>query len=61
MNANKKIFITGASGGIGSAICEKFADNNFILILTSSSDNKILQLKKKYGDKHHYYKIDLSN
>ncbi len=61
MNTKKKIFITGASGGIGSAICEKFADNNFTLILTSSSDNKILQLKRKYGDKHHYYKIDLSD
>ena len=31
MNENKKIFITGASGGIGSAICEKFIDKNFIL------------------------------
>ena len=25
---NKKIFITGASGGIGSAICKKFLDKN---------------------------------
>ena len=60
MKMNKKIFITGASGGIGSAICEKFIDKNFILVLTSSSDDKILQLKQKYGDKHYYYKIDLS-
>ena len=58
---NKKIFITGASGGIGSAICEKFVDENFTLVLTSSSDNKILQLKKQYGDKHYFYKIDLSD
>ena len=58
---NKKIFITGASGGIGSAICKKFVDKNFILVLTSSSDNKISELKEQYGDKHFYYKIDLSN
>ena len=58
---NKKIFITGASGGIGSAICEKFVNENFTLVLTSSSDYKILQLKKQYGDKHYFYKIDLSD
>lgn len=56
-----KIFITGASGGIGSAICEKFINKNYILVLTSSSDKKIENLKKKYGDNHHYYKIDLSD
>ena len=58
---NKKIFITGASGGIGSAICKKFVDKNFKLVLTSSSDNNISKLKEKYGDEHFYYKIDLSN
>ena len=31
MNENKKIFITGASGGIGSAICKKFKDKKFTL------------------------------
>ncbi len=61
MTLNKKIFITGASGGIGSAICKKFVDKNFTLVLTSSSDEKILQLKELYGDKHYYYKIDLSD
>ena len=58
---NKKIFITGASGGIGSAICKKFVDKNYILILTSSSENNISKLKDQYGDDHFYYKIDLSN
>ena len=58
---NKKIFITGASGGIGSAICKKFVDKNYILVLTSSSDNNISRLKEEYGDEHFYYKIDLSN
>ncbi len=55
-----KIFITGASGGIGSAISEKFLDNNFTLVLTSSSDEKLKNLKNKYGNEHHYYKVDIS-
>ena len=61
MAINKKILITGASGGIGSAICKKFINNNSKLVLTSSSDDKILQLKEKYGDGHYYYKVDLSD
>ena len=61
MQDNKKVFITGASGGIGSAICEKFKNKNFTLILTSSSDSKISSLKDKYGNQNYYYKIDLSN
>ena len=55
----KKVFITGASGGIGSAICEKFISNNYILILTSSSENKLSNLKQNYGNNHFYYKVNL--
>ena len=61
MNKNKKIFITGSSGGIGSAICDKFVDKNYTLVLTSSSDDKIIKLKEKYGNNHYYYKVDLSD
>ena len=32
MNEIKKIFITGASGGIGSAICKKFIDKKIYRI-----------------------------
>ena len=35
----KKILITGASGGIGSSIADKFLKNKYEMILTSSSDN----------------------
>jgi len=56
----KKLFITGASGGIGTAICQKFVKNNFKLILTSSSDEKIEKLRNLYGEDHYYYKLDLS-
>ena len=61
MNQTKKVLITGASGGIGSSICKKFNDSSFTLILTSSSNEKIYRLKNKYGEKHYYYKIDLSD
>ena len=60
MTKNKKIFITGASGGIGTSVCDKFLDNNFTLLLTSSSSDKLEKLKKKYGDNHFYYQVDLS-
>ena len=38
---NKKVLITGASGGIGKALCHKFLNNNCILICTSTSEDKI--------------------
>ena len=43
---NKKVFITGATGGIGEAICNKFYQKEYNLVLTSSSDEKLLSLKK---------------
>ena len=58
---NKKVFITGATGGIGEAICNKFYQKEYNLVLTSSSDEKLLSLKKKYGDDNSYYKIDISD
>ncbi len=61
MSNIKKIFLTGASGGIGSSLCSKYLKNNYTLVLTSSSDQKLLNLKNQYGENHHYYKVDLSN
>ena len=61
MIINKKILITGASGGIGSSICDKYFENDYTLILTSSSTEKILNLKNKFGEKHYYYKVDFSD
>ena len=56
-----KVFVTGSSGGIGAAICKKFKENNYSLILTSSSKKKIEDLKNIYGDNHSYYSLDLSD
>ena len=57
----QKIFITGASGGIGSAITKKFHEKGDHLILTSSSKEKLLKLSELYGDHHDYYVLDLSD
>jgi len=61
MSEINKVLITGASGGIGSAICNKFKSNHFSLVLTSSSDNNIEILRNIYGSDQYYYKVDLSN
>jgi 3-oxoacyl-[acyl-carrier protein] reductase len=57
----KKILITGASGGIGSSIADKFLNLKYEMILTSSSDNSLNKLKEKYGNNHHYYNLDFNN
>jgi len=57
----KKILITGASGGIGSSIVDKFLKNNFKLILTSSSDLTLNKLKDKYGSEHYYYVLNFND
>ena len=57
---NKKVLLTGASGGIGKALSKKFIINGAKLIFTSSSNNKLDELKNLYGDDHSYYLLDLS-
>ena len=61
MESLNKVLITGASGGIGSAICDKFNEFKFKLVLTSSSQDNLNKLKSKYGNSHSYFHIDLSN
>ncbi|MDC0217305.1 3-oxoacyl-ACP reductase FabG, partial [Pelagibacteraceae bacterium] len=56
----KKILITGASGGIGSSIADKFLINKYEMILTSSSYSSLNKLKEKYGNNHHYYILDFN-
>ena len=60
MESSNKVLITGASGGIGSAICDKFNEFKFKLVLTSSSQENLEKLKSKYGNSHSYFHIDLS-
>ena len=58
---NKKVFLTGASGGIGKNLAEKFISNGAKLILTSSNEKNLNALKDIYGENHLYYLLDLSD
>ena len=58
---NKKVLITGASGGIGKSLCEKFIESDAIIICTSSNVEKLKNLKNLYGNDHHYYLLNLTN
>lgn len=56
---NKKILITGSSGGIGQSLCNKFNEMDSKLILTSSNSEKLKNLENLFGKKHSYYILDL--
>ena len=43
---NKKVLITGATGGIGNSIVEKFNSYGSTIIATGTNDEKLNNLKK---------------
>ena len=43
---NKKILITGATGGIGNSLVKKFNDLGSKIVATGTNDNKLDSLKK---------------
>ena len=45
---NKKILITGATGGIGNSLVEKFISLGSIVAATGTNEEKLNNLKKKY-------------
>jgi 3-oxoacyl-[acyl-carrier protein] reductase len=49
---NKKIIITGATGGIGNSLVEKFYDLGCKIVATGTNEEKLENLKKKYHDIH---------
>ena len=65
MLKNKKILITGATGGIGKAIAFLFAKNNAELFLTGRNKKKLDKLKSQilrlYKVKISIYVFDISN
>ena len=56
-----KILVTGASGGIGSAIADQFVKDEQTLILTSSSKDTLTLLKNKYGNSNFYYNLNFND
>jgi 3-hydroxy acid dehydrogenase / malonic semialdehyde reductase len=49
---NKTVFITGATSGIGKACAEKFAANNFNIIITGRREGLLASVKKELEYKY---------
>ena len=47
---NKKVLITGATGGIGSSLVKKFTDNGSIVLATGTKEEKLNSLKNKFSN-----------
>jgi len=60
MVENKKIIVTGASGGIGNSIVEKLYNNGANILATGTRDEKLNELKQKFK-KIKTLKFDISD
>ncbi len=49
---NKKILITGATGGIGNSLVEKFYNTEAIIVASGTNQEKLENLKKKFPNIH---------
>jgi 3-oxoacyl-[acyl-carrier protein] reductase len=47
---NKKVLITGATGGIGNSLVKKFSDLGSIVVATGTNEDKLNKLKKNYSN-----------
>ena len=56
---NKKVLITGATGGIGNCLVNKFHDLGSIVVATGTNEEKLKDLKNKYPNIHvEKFKLD---
>ena len=56
---NKKILITGATGGIGNCLVEKFNSLESKIVATGTNEEKLENLKKKFPKVHiEKFKLD---
>ena len=59
---NKKILITGATGGIGNCLVEKFNSLGSIIMATGTNEEKLKNLKKNYPNIHvEQFRLDQHN
>ena len=47
---NKKVLITGATGGIGNSLVKKFFDSGSIVLATGTNQEKLDNIKKNYNN-----------
>ena len=55
---NKKILITGATGGIGNSLVEKFHNHKSKILATGTNEEKLENLKKKFNVNTKKFKLD---
>ncbi len=58
---NINIILTGATGGIGSAILEKLYEHNAKIIATGTNEEKLNKIKSKYKDDVIVKRFDISD
>jgi len=62
---NRAVLITGASGGIGKALCEEFAKDGYDLILAARSVEKMQshasELQARHGINVSVIEVDLES
>lgn len=58
---DKKVLITGASGGIGHSIAKKFSEAGAIVGLAARNKEKLELLASELPAKSHIFTVDLSN
>jgi 3-oxoacyl-[acyl-carrier protein] reductase len=59
---NKKVLITGATGGIGNSLVEKFVKSEAIVVASGTNEEKLNDLKKKFPNIHiEKFKLDNHN
>ncbi|MAD04095.1 MAG: short chain dehydrogenase [Pseudoalteromonas sp.] len=56
----KTVWVTGASSGIGEALCEQLAAKGATLILSARNEDKLNKLNKRLGGNHHVVPLDLA-
>ena len=49
---NKKVLITGSTGGIGNSLVEKFNSLDTIIFATGTNEQKLSNLKNKFPKIH---------
>ncbi|OUV61260.1 MAG: 3-oxoacyl-[acyl-carrier-protein] reductase [Candidatus Pelagibacter sp. TMED128] len=47
---NKKVIITGATGGIGSSLVKKFIDSGSLVLATGTKEDKLSNLKSEFNN-----------
>tara|TARA_B100001057_G_scaffold492033_1_gene583576 strand:- start:1039 stop:1770 length:732 start_codon:yes stop_codon:yes gene_type:complete len=59
---NKKVLITGATGGIGNSLVEKFNSLGAIVVASGTNEEKLNNLQKKFSNIHvEKFKLDEHN